>query len=317
MKILITRRIPDHFVQDLKSVAEVEMYHETIKPMPREDLLEAAKDKDIIISMLSDEMDKAFMDTNPNLRAIINLAVGYDNIDINYAREKGIVVCNTPDVLTETTAELGFTLMLVTARRIVEASDLVKEGNWIGWSPYLLAGNDVYGKTVGIFGMGSIGLALAKRCKSLNMHIQYHNRSESKSAAEINADYVSMDELLETSDYIVCTAPLTEETKGIFDKDAFDKMKTSAIFINIGRGGHVIEEDLLTAIQSGSIYAAGVDVLNNEPVGSDHPFLKENRITVLPHIGSATVETRDAMIDLCIQNAKLIAQDKTPVSEVK
>lgn len=317
MKVLITRNIPNHFVERLSKLAEVEVYHETIKPMPREALLAAAKDKDIIISMLSDAMDQAFIDANPNLKAIINLAVGYDNIDIDYARAKGIVVCNTPDVLTETTAELGFTLMLVTARRILEASDLVKEGNWIGWSPYLLAGLDVYGKTVGIYGMGNIGAALAKRCAGLNMHVQYHNRSESKYAKALGADYVSFDTLLETSDFIVCTAPLTEETKEIFNKPAFEKMKPSAIFINIGRGGHVVEADLLEAIQSKSIYAAGVDVLNNEPVGSEHPFLKEKRITVLPHIGSATTETRDAMIELCIKNAELILQQKTPISEVK
>ncbi|MGV2874697.1 D-glycerate dehydrogenase [Macrococcus capreoli] len=317
MKVLITRSIPDHFIARLRQLAEVEVYPETIKAMPKNALLEAAKDKEIIISMLSDKIDKDFIDRNPQLKAVINLAVGYDNIDIEYARSKGIIVCNTPDVLTETTAELGFTLMLTTARRIVEASELVKTGNWVGWSPYLLAGLDVYGKTVGIYGMGSIGVALARRCKGINMHIQYHNRSESQYAAELEADYVSFDELLETSDFIVCTAPLTNETKGIFNHAAFNKMKSSAIFINIGRGGHVVDEDLLEAIQSESIYAAGVDVLNNEPVGKDHPFLTDNRITVLPHIGSATVDTRDAMIELCIKNAELILQDKSPVSQVK
>ncbi|MCE4955789.1 2-hydroxyacid dehydrogenase [Macrococcoides caseolyticum] len=317
MKVLITRSIPDQFVTRLRLCAEVEVYQETIKAMPKNALLTSARDKDIIITMLSDQIDKDFIDQNPQLKAIINLAVGYDNIDIEYAKAKGIMVCNTPDVLTETTAELGFTLMLTTARRIVEASELVKTGQWVGWSPYLLAGLDVFGKTVGIYGMGSIGVALARRCKGLNMHIQYHNRNESQYAQALGADYVSFEALLETSDFVVCTAPLTEETKGIFNKSAFDKMKSSAIFINIGRGGHVVDSDLLEAIQSASIYAAGVDVLNNEPVGKDHPFLSEKRITVLPHIGSASVDTRDAMVELCIKNAEHIIQGKAPVSEVK
>ncbi|WP_414046886.1 2-hydroxyacid dehydrogenase [Macrococcus equi] len=317
MKVLITRSIPEQFVTRLSQYAEVEVYGETMKPMPREALLESAKDKDIIISMLSDAMDKTLMDSNPNLKAIINLAVGYDNIDIDYAHKKGIIICNTPDVLTETTAELAFTLMLVTARRIIEASTLVKEGNWVGWSPYLLAGLDVYGKTVGIFGMGSIGVALARRCKGLNMYIQYHNRSESKYAKELGADYVSFEELLKTSDFVICTAPLTSETQDIFNQSAFSKMKNSAIFINVGRGGHVVEQDLLDAIQQQTIYAAGVDVLNDEPVGRDHPFLTEERITVLPHIGSATKDTRDAMIERCIINAEQIIRGKSPVSEVK
>ncbi|MCH4984953.1 2-hydroxyacid dehydrogenase [Macrococcoides goetzii] len=317
MKVLITRSIPKHYVEQLESVAEVEVYPETIKPMPREALLESSKDKSIVISMLSDTIDKEFIDNNPDLKAVINLAVGYDNIDIDYARSKDITVCNTPDVLTETTAELAFTLMFVTARRIIEANELVKGGNWVGWSPYLLAGVDVYKKTVGIFGMGNIGTALAKRCIGLNMHVQYHNRSEIEAAKALGANYLSFDELLETSDFIICTAPLTNETKNIFNKDAFKKMKSSAIFINIGRGGHVVENDLLEAIQNEEIYAAGVDVLNNEPVGKEHPFLSEKRITVLPHIGSATVGTRNAMIELCIKNAELIIEGKKPVSEVK
>lgn len=317
MNVLVTRSIPKRYIDQLKSLAAVEVYPETMQPMPREALLASSKDKSIIISMLSDQIDKEFIDNSPKLKAVVNLAVGYDNIDIDYAHQKGITVCNTPDVLTETTAELAFTLMLVTARRIIEANELVKEGNWVGWSPYLLAGLDVYKKTVGIFGMGNIGTALAKRCTGLNMHVQYHNRSESEAAKALGANYVSFDELLETSDFIICTAPLTNETKNIFNKDAFKKMKSSAIFINIGRGGHVVEDDLLEAIQNEEIYAAGVDVLNNEPVGKEHPFLAEKRITVLPHIGSATVGTRNAMIELCVENTKLIIDGKQPVSEVK
>lgn len=316
MKILVTRQIPERFIEELQSVADVEMYGEKLKAMPREELLNKSRDADVVITMMSDQIDREYLDSCPELKAVINLAVGYDNIDVDYAKEKGVIVCNTPDVLTETTAELGFTLMLITARRIIEAAQLVAAGEWKGWEPYLMAGTDVYRKSVGIYGMGSIGTAFARRCKGFDMDIMYHTRSRHEDAErELGAKYVSFDELLQ-ADYIVCTAPLTKETADIFNKDTFRKMNDHAIFINIGRGGHVVEEDLLAAVQNGDIAAAGLDVLREEPIKEGHPFLKENKIVVLPHIGSATVETRDAMIQLCVDNAKQVIRGQEPKTPV-
>ncbi len=316
-KVLITREVPERFLTDLKQVADVEMYPEQQKPMPREALLAQSKDKTVVITMLSDQIDKEYLDSCPDLKAVINLAVGYDNIDVDYAAQKGIVICNTPDVLTETTAELGFTLMVVTARRIIEAAAMVQNGEWTGWSPYLMAGKDVYGKTVGIYGMGAIGQAFARRCIGFGMTVLYHNRSRHEQAEhELGVTYADFDELIATSDYVVCTAPLTEETRNKFDQQVFKQMKSDAIFINIGRGGHVVEEDLLHAVKNQEILAAGLDVLAAEPIDSDHPFLNEPNIVVLPHIGSASVETRDAMIQLCIDNARYVINGEHPLTPV-
>jgi len=317
MKVLVTRQIPVRFIEDLKTVADVEMYHEKLKVMPREELLNKSQDADVVITMMSDLIDREYLNHCSNLKAVINLAVGYDNIDVDYANDKGIIVCNTPDVLTETTAELGFTLMLVTARRIIEAAHLVESGEWKGWEPYLMAGKDIHRKSVGIYGMGSIGTAFARRCKGFGMEIMYHTRTRHEDAEkELGAQYVSFEEILK-ADYVVCTAPLTEETENIFNKEVFQKMNDDSIFINIGRGGHVVEEDLLEAIQNSEIGAAGLDVLREEPIKEGHPFLKEKNIVVLPHIGSATVETRDAMIQLCVDNAKHIINGEEPETPVK
>ncbi|TDM03738.1 2-hydroxyacid dehydrogenase [Macrococcus carouselicus] len=317
MKILVTRQIPERFIDELKEAAEVVMHDDTLQPMPRDKFIEESRDAGVVITMMSDKVDREYLDACENLKAVINLAVGFDNIDVRYANENNITVCNTPDVLTETTAELAFTLMLVTARRIVEAAELVQKGEWQGWEPYMMAGKDVAGKSVGIFGMGSIGTAFARRCKAFGMDIMYNTRSRHEDAErELGARHVDFSELLQ-SDYVVCTAPLTEETKEIFNKDAFNRMKGDAIFINIGRGGHVVEEDLLAAVQAGEIAAAGLDVLRQEPIQDDHPFLDEKRIVVLPHIGSATVETRDAMIQLCVDNAKQIMKGEEPKTPVK
>ncbi|GGA99269.1 D-glycerate dehydrogenase [Macrococcus hajekii] len=317
MKVLVTRKIPNHFIEQLKEVAEVKMHDDTLKPMQRKALIEESRSADVVITMMSDKIDQDYMDQCENLKAIINLAVGFDNIDVKYADEKGIYVCNTPDVLTETTAELGFTLMLVTARRIIEAAELVQQGEWQGWEPYMMAGKDVYRKSVGIYGMGSIGTALAKRCHAFDMDIMYHTRSRHEDAErDYNAKHVTFEEILQAN-YVVCTAPLTSETEDMFDEKAFKQMKNDAIFINIGRGGHVVEQDLLEAIQTGEIAAAGLDVLRKEPIEAGHPFLNEKQIVILPHIGSATVETRDAMIQLCVDNAKKVLNGEKPLTSVK
>ena len=188
------------------------------------------------------------------------MAVGFDNIDVKLAEDKEIVVTNTPQVLTETTAELGFTLMLTVARRIVEEK-YVQDGQWKSWGPYLLSGKDVHGSTVGIYGMGDIGKSFARRLQGFNTTILYHNRSRHEDAeSELNASYVSFDTLLEESDFVVCTAPLTPETENKFNKDAFSKMKNDAIFINIGRA--IVDEDaLIDALNNHEIGGCGLDVL--------------------------------------------------------
>lgn len=246
------------------------------------------------------------------------MAVGYDNIDVELANQNQIIVTNTPEVLTETTAELGFTLMLTVARRIVESEKFVQEGQWKSWGPYLLSGKDVHGSTVGIFGMGSIGKAFARRLKGFNVNVLYHNRSRHEDAEQsYDATYVDFDDLLEQSDFIVCTAPLTPETENKFNEEAFNKMKKDAIFVNIGRGAIVDEEALVNAIERHQIAGCGLDVLREEPVNLKHPLLSMDNAVILPHIGSASVQTRDNMIQLCVDNIIAVLEDKSPKTPVK
>lgn len=316
-KIVITRNINQDIIAKLRKDFEVSVWEEDEKPMPRAEFLEETKDAHAVLTMLSDKIDEEFLSNAPDLKVVANLAVGYDNIDLEAAEKHKVVITNTPDVLTETTAELAFTMMLVSARKVLPANKELMAGEWSGWSPYHMAGTDVFGKTVGIFGMGSIGAAFARRLSGFKSNILYHNRSESETANALGAKLVSFEELLRESDFVLCAAPLTEETKKKFDKEAFGQMKKSAHFINIGRGGHVEEDDLVEAIQSEEIAGAALDVFENEPIGADHPFVGLDNMTLLPHIGSASVATRNNMMNLCVNNIMEVLNGGTPITPVK
>ncbi|MEK5441351.1 2-hydroxyacid dehydrogenase [Fredinandcohnia sp. FSL W7-1320] len=311
--VFITRKLSDNAIQPLMEVADVHIWNEEEKAVPREILLEEVKKADALLTMLSDKVDKELLDAAPKLKVIANLAVGYDNIDVEYANQKGIAICNTPDVLTDTTADLAFALLLSTARRVVEAAEFIKKGEWKSWSPLLLAGSDVHHKTIGIVGMGKIGEAVAKRATGFDMNILYHNRSRNVVAEErIGASYTSFDELIETSDFIVCLTPLTDETRGLFSKESFMKMKNSAVFINVSRGPVVDEDALYQALVTGEIAAAGLDVFEKEPVDADHPLLTLPNVVALPHIGSSSTETREKMMKLCCENIELVLINQQP-----
>lgn len=317
VKILVTRQIPDRFVEQLKQFGDVKMWEEAFEPMPREQFLKELEDVDACFITLSEKIDATCLEHAKHVKVIANMAVGFDNIDVKLAQEKGIVVTNTPEVLTETTAELGFTLMLTVARRIVEAEKYVQDGEWKSWGPYLLSGKDVHGSTVGIYGMGDIGKSFARRLQGFNTTILYHNRSRHEDAeTELNASYVSFDTLLADSDFVVCTAPLTPETENKFNKDAFSKMKNDAIFINVGRGAIVDEDALIDALDNHEIGGCGLDVLREEPIKLDHPLLKMENAVILPHIGSASVATRDRMIQLCVDNIAAILKGAKPLTPI-
>ncbi|ANK37867.1 D-glycerate dehydrogenase [Staphylococcus equorum] len=317
-KIVVSRKIPKSFIEQLETLADVEVWNESYTPMPRDKFLASLNDATACLITLSEKIDEEVIEAAPHLKVIANMAVGFDNIDVQLVQSKGIVVTNTPGVLTETTAELGFTLMLTVARRIVEAEQYVQRGEWQSWGPYLLAGKDLYNAKVGIYGMGDIGKAFARRLKGFNANIMYHNRSRHKDAEEaLGALYVPFDTMLEHSDFIICTAPLTEDTRNKFDTAAFKKMKNDAIFINIGRGAVVDEQALVNALQDGEIGACGLDVLRQEPIDMTHPLLSMKNAVILPHIGSASVVTRNRMIQLCVDNIRLVLshkQAKTPIS---
>lgn len=301
--IYVTRKIPEEFLTPYTDQFEFNMWSSEKIPVPRKTLLQEVKKADGLLCMLSDRVDEELLQQAPQLKLVANLAVGYDNINIHAASKHEIIVTNTPDVLTETTADLTFALLLATARRLIEANEFIQNDQWEHWSPFLLAGADVHHQTIGIVGMGRIGEAVARRAQGFGMSILYHNRTRNQQAEkELQATYVSFKELLKASDFVVSLVPLTEETKHLFNETAFQQMKSSAIFINVSRGQIVDEDALYNALQSGAIAAAGLDVFKNEPISSDHPFMQLDNVVCLPHIGSASKLTREHMINLCLRN---------------
>lgn len=301
--VFITRKIDEAALTPLKKVANVSMWDKAEEPVPRKVLLEEAKKADALLTMLSDKIDKELLEQSPNLKVIANMAVGYDNVDVEAATSQAVTVTNTPEVLNDTTADLAFLLLMAAARRLVEANHYIREDKWTNWAPMLLAGQDIHHKTIGIVGMGRIGQALAKRAAGFEMNILYHNRSRKEEAErELGAVYCSFEQLITDSDFVVCLTPLTEETKGMFDAQAFAKMKETAVFVNVSRGPVVDEEALYNALKEEQIAGAGLDVFVDEPIASSHPLMSLPNAVCLPHIGSASIETRKEMMSLAVQN---------------
>ncbi|MCC5801922.1 2-hydroxyacid dehydrogenase [Rossellomorea vietnamensis] len=316
--IYITRKLPEAVVAPLTKEFEVEMWEREDAPVPRDILLEKAEKASALLTMLSDKVDRELLQGASYLKVVANLAVGFDNIDLEAAKEKGVIITNTPGVLTETTADLTFALLMATARRIVEADRYIKEGKWKSWSPLLLAGMDIHHKTMGIVGMGSIGEAVARRANGFNMEVLYHNRSRKSEAEEtLGVRYVSFDDLLAQSDFVVVLAPLNEETQGMFQEDQFTKMKETAIFINAARGAIVNEVALEHALKRGDIAGAGLDVFETEPINEDHPLLQLDQVVAIPHIGSSSKETRHDMMTLCVENILAVLKGDNPKTAVK
>ncbi|MGM0753645.1 MAG: 2-hydroxyacid dehydrogenase [Bacillota bacterium] len=311
--IYITRKLPESVITPLQKEFEVDMWEHEDVPVPRDILLHKAESASALLTMLSDKIDRELLQKSPSLRVVANLAVGHDNIDLEAAKEVGVTICNTPDVLTETTADLTFGLLMATARRIVEADRYIKEGKWKSWSPLLLAGLDIHHKTIGIVGMGSIGEAVARRAKGFNMNVLYHNRSR-KHAVErdLGVHYTTFEELLTQSDFVVVLAPLNEDTEGMFQDEQFLLMKDTAIFINAARGPIVNEETLEQAVKRGDIAGAGLDVFEVEPIDADHPLIKLDQVVALPHIGSSSKETRYEMMALCVENIHAVLKGNKP-----
>ncbi|MDH4619606.1 D-glycerate dehydrogenase [Brevibacillus sp. AY1] len=301
--VYITRRIPDSTLEKISEVCQVEMWEEEDIPVPRAVLEEKIENIDGLFCLLTETIDEALLQKAKQLKVISNMAVGYNNIDVDAATEKGIFVTNTPGVLTETTADLTFALLMATARRIVEASDFLREGSWKTWSPMLLTGQDIYGATLGIIGMGRIGESLAKRAKGFDMRILYHNRSRKEEAEKTwGIEYADLDSLLRESDFVCVMTPYTEETRNLIGERELSLMKNSAILINTARGGIVNEAALYEALKQNKIWAAGIDVFEQEPVSPDHPLLTLPNVVTLPHIGSASIQTRTRMAELAAAN---------------
>lgn len=311
-KIFVSAQYPGDSIERLKKNYEVLEFLGDRLPT-RKELLEGSRGSTAVITTVSDRIDREFMDLLPDLKIVSNCGVGYENVDVDYATRRGVMVTNTPDVLTETTADLAWTLLLSVARRVVEADAYVRRGKFRCWHPSLLLGRNVHGKTIGIFGLGRIGTAVARRAKGFNMRIIYRSRTRKEAAEkETGAVYAEFPELLRESDFIVITSPLTEETRGRFGLDEFREMKNSSIIVNIGRGPIIKEKELVTALKEGHIWGAGLDVYESEP-DVEEELLKLNNTVLLPHIGSASQETRESMIDMAVESVELALEGKTPL----
>ncbi len=316
MKVFITREIPKVAEQKLKDAGfEIEVYKKN-KPISKNELIKSAKYSDGILSLLTDKFTPEIIDKLQNCKVIANYAVGYNNIDVEYANEKGITVCNTPDILTDATADIALTLILACARRLPEGEKLMRQNKFNGWQPKLLLGMELKGKTVGIIGAGRIGQATAKRLKAFGTKIIYYNRTKKVDfESELNAKKVSLKKLLASSDIISLHLPLTNNTFHLLDKTLLSLMKPTTILINTARGEIVDENELIKMLKAKKIFSAGFDVYENEP-NINPQLLKLDNVVLLPHLGSATFETRDAMAELAAENIIRVLKNKkakTPV----
>ncbi|MCD6506132.1 D-glycerate dehydrogenase [Candidatus Poribacteria bacterium] len=311
-KVYVTRRLPQPAIDMLEERFDVEIYPED-RAIPREVLMEKVKGIDALLPLLTDKVDAEVMDAaGGNLKIIANYAVGYDNIDVDAATKRKIAVTNTPGVLTETTADMAWALMFAVARRVAEADKFTRAGKFKGWGPMMFLGGDVYGKTLGVVGVGRIGSAVAKRARGFNMRVLYTDvvRNE-EIEKEVGAKKVELDELLRESDFVTLHVPLMPSTRHLIGERELKLMKKTAYLINTSRGPVVDERALVETLRKGEIAGAGLDVYENEPELS--PGLAElDNVVLTPHIASASVETRTRMATLAAENIIAFFEGKRP-----
>ncbi|RMF01789.1 MAG: D-glycerate dehydrogenase [Chloroflexi bacterium] len=303
-KVFVTRAIPEKGLDMVKEFCDADIWPGELPP-PREVVLERVRGVDGILSLLTTKMDAAVMDAaGPQLKVISNYAVGFDNIDIPEATKRGIPVGNTPGVLTDTTADFAFALLMSAARRVVEADKYTRAGKWQTWGPKLLLGPDVHGATLGVIGFGRIGKAMAKRGLGFDMKVLYFDpvNPNDPDAESLNATSVDLDTVLAESDFVSVHTPLNKHTHHLISTDAFKKMKSSAILINTARGPVVDNQALYQALSSGEIAYAALDVTEPEPIPLDSPLLGLDNIIIAPHIASGSLATRDKMAVMAAEN---------------
>ncbi|MDD3311633.1 D-glycerate dehydrogenase [Pseudodesulfovibrio sp.] len=312
-RIYVTRRIPEPGLDLLRQAAEVDM-NPGDAPLPRAELLARVADCEGVLGLLTERIDAEFFDAAPRLRGYANYAVGFDNIDVPEATRRRIPVSNTPDVLTDATAECAWALLFAVARRVVEGDGVMRSGAWSGWGPLQFLGAGVTGKTLGIVGAGRIGSAMALMSRGFRMPVVYTTGSGRPSEVldrELGAELVSFDELLRRSDFISVHAPLNEGTRHLFDAEAFARMKPSAILVNTGRGPVIDEAALVDALRERRIAGAGLDVYEREPAMAPGLGKLDNAV-VLPHVGSGTRESRTDMATLAARNLLAMLDGKRP-----
>lgn len=310
-RILVTRRLPASVLDKLRGNAAVDLYTGE-SAIPPAELRTRIADKDAIVCLLTDAIDREVIDAAPKLKVIANVAVGYNNVDVPCARSRGIVVTNTPEVLTESVADFTWAMILAITRRLSEGERLVRSGRWKGWALDLMLGMELRGKQLGLVGLGRIGLAVASRAAAFGMRVAYTSRSN---VSVPGAESMSLDRLLVTSDVVSLHVPLTPGTTHLIDRKALTRMKRSAYLINTARGPVVDEDALAWALNQHLLAGAALDVYENEP--AVHPdLLSLDNVLLVPHLGSATTETRTAMADLAAENVLAVLAGRPPVTPV-
>ncbi|MBI1939088.1 MAG: D-glycerate dehydrogenase [Ignavibacteriales bacterium] len=316
MKVFITRKFPGEPEKILKAEGFDASVYQSEEPVPRNEFLNKCKNADAIITSLTDKVDKEALDTFTKCKVVANYAVGYNNIDVDYARKKKIIITNTPDVLTDATADVAASLILGCARRLREGEAIMRAADSINWKPSFLLGLELKNKTLGIIGAGRIGQATAKRMHGFGCKIIYFNRSKKENfEKEIGAKKVSLNTLLKNSDIVSVHLPLNEKTFHLLDEEKLKLLKPDSIIVNTSRGEVIEEMALIKLLKKKKIFGAGFDVYEGEP--KINPELQKlDNVFLLPHIGSATIETRFAMSALCVQNVTNVLKGKKPVTPV-
>ena len=311
-KIYVTRELPERGLNIIKQHFETEVWPEYAPP-PKKTIIEKAKNVDALATLLSDKIDAEVYNAAPKLKIVSQLAVGFDNIDLAEATKRGIYVTNTPEVLTDTTADFAWALLMAVARRVVEADKYVRTGQWkVGWHPAMLTGRDVFGTTIGIVGAGRIGYAMAKRALGFDMKVLFYDVISRPEIEKLGAKKVDLTTLLRESDFVTIHVPLMKETHHFINEEKLRLMKKTAYIINNSRGPVVDEKALHMALKEGWIAGAGLDVFEQEPTPMDNPLLKLENVVVAPHISSASLETRSKMSEMVAGNLVNFFQGKQP-----
>ncbi|MFW5945450.1 MAG: 2-hydroxyacid dehydrogenase [Candidatus Natronoplasma sp.] len=312
MDIFVTRRIPEVGIQKLRERHDVEVSKKS-RNLTKEELVEGVKGKDALLCLLTDTIDEDIIDAGKDLKVISNYAVGYDNIEVKTATERGIAVTNTPGVLTEATAEIAWALMMAVARNVVPGDKFVRKDRFEGWDPTLMIGHELHGKTLGIVGMGNIGRKVAEMSQSFEMDVIYYNRSrKEKVENEVGAEYVELDELLSRSDFVSLHVPLTQETEEMIGSEELNKMSEDSYLINTARGEVIDEDALVETLKRGDIAGAGIDVYAAEPHGANPEYYELDNVVLTPHLGSASHRAREGMALMAAENIIAILEGEEP-----
>lgn len=313
-RVFASRELPGNALERLREVVDVQVWPLQDPPSYAE-LVKAADGAMGLATMLPDRVDADLFDSSPSVRIVSNLAVGFDNIDVAAATERGVVVTNTPGVLYEAVADLAFSLLLGAARRVVEGDRIVREGGWPAWRPNFLLGKELYGSTLGLLGLGAIGEAVGRRARGFGMHTIYYSRTRKpETETELGLEFVDFEGLLRRSDFLSVHVSLSPQTRGMLGAEQLALMKPDAIIVNTARGPIIDQDALVEALSGKRLGGAGLDVFSVEPISTDDPLLKLDNVVVAPHVGSATLTTRTRMANLVVDNLIAYFKGQPPLT---